>query len=390
MKIFHVDMNSFFASCEQSMAPELAGKPVIVCGDPDNRAGIVLAASYEAKAFGVKTTMLMHDAKRLCPDAVFVCAHHREYVRISGLVMAILDDFTPVKEQASIDEAYLDMTGTEGLFGDSLHAAGLIQARIHDELAIGCSIGISTNKFLAKMASDMKKPMGITELYESDVPDKLWPLPVSQLYGVGKKTAEKLEGLGIGTVGELAAADVGMLRRVFGEAAAKYLANSAMGLGSDKVDPDEFAENQSIGNEMTYSHDITNIDEARGELLFLSDMVGYRLRKKEFAARCVTIKIKYSDFKVATRSKTSPAPIDSTDAIFAAAEKLFADNWTRRPVRLLGVTVSELSGGEQLSLFDGGGEKVKKSDAVVDSLRERFGYESIERGSLLGRKQKKL
>ncbi len=185
MKIFHVDMNSFFASCEQAASPEYAKKPLIVCGDPQNRAGIVLAASYEAKAFGVKTTMPCYEAKRLCPNAIFVPCRHKLYAQVSRKVMAILDGFTPIKEQASIDEAYLDMTGTERLFGESAEAARKIQQRIYDELHIGCSVGISTNKLLAKMASDMKKPMGITELYENDVQQKLWPLPVRALFGVG-------------------------------------------------------------------------------------------------------------------------------------------------------------------------------------------------------------
>lgn len=280
MKIFHVDMNSFFASCEQAEAPQYLGKPLIVCGDPKARSGIVLAASYEAKAFGVKTTMFISDAKRLCPNAVFVPSRHRLYSEYSRKVMAILDDFTPLKEQASIDEAYLDMTGTERLFGESRHAAELIQQRIHDELGLGCSVGISTNKLLAKMA-DMKKPMGITELYEEDVHVKLWSLPVRELFGVGRKTAEKLGAIGINTIGDLAKTEEKLLYGLFGEAMTKYMLEASNGRGTDKLEPEGSVENQSIGNENTYSHDLSNLEEIDHELLFISDSVGFRLRKEK-------------------------------------------------------------------------------------------------------------
>ena len=391
LKIFHVDMNSFFASCEQAVNPEYAKKPLVVCGDPENRAGIVLAASYEAKAFGIKTTMLCYEAKRLCPNAIFVPCRHRLYSEISRKVMAILDDFTPVKEQASLDEAYLDMTGTERLFGNSAAAARLIQQRIYDELHIGCSVGISTNKLLAKMASDMKKPMGITELYESDVPQKLWPLPVRELFGVGGKTAEKLEHYGITTVGGLAAMDEGWLCRTFGPATAKYLHEAANGRGSESLEPDGTVESRSVGNENTYSRDVTSMEEAFRELLFLCDSVGYRLRKEKKQARCVTVKIKYYDFKVVTRSRTLPLPFCDTDTLYKTASELFAANWSKKPVRLLGVTASGFDECEQITLFeDSAAEKHGAVDESVDSLRRRFGYNSVVRASLMEKKNKKL
>ena len=391
MKIFHVDMNSFFASCEQAENPDYLGKPLIVCGNPKERTGIVLAASYEAKAFGVKTTMLNHEAKRLCPNAVFVPCRHKLYSQYSRKVMAILDDFTPIKEQASIDEAYLDMTGTERLFGDSRHAALLIQSRIHDELNLGCSVGISTNKLLAKMASDMKKPMGITELYESDVPEKLWPLPVRELFGVGKKTAEKLNSFGIMTIGDLAKTDEKFLYDAFGEAMSKYLLDSSNGRGEEKLEPDGTAENQSIGNENTYSHDLTNLEEIKHELLFISDSVGYRLRKEKKQARCVTVKIKYYDFKVVTRSRTLSTPFESTEEIYKTASELFAANWSKKPVRLLGITVSGFEEAAQLSFFnDAAAEKYTAVDNSIDKLREKFGFNSISRASLMDKTNKKL
>ena len=391
MKIFHVDMNSFFASCEQAANPEYKGKPLIVCGDPKNRAGIVLAASYEAKAFGVKTTMLKHEAEKLCPNAVFVPSRHKFYSEVSRKVMAILDEFTPIKEQASIDEAYLDMTGTEKLFGDSLNAAKLIQSRIYNELNIGCSIGISTNKLLAKMASDMKKPMGITELYEKDVPEKLWKLPVGELFGVGKKTAEKLEQIGIYTIGNIAATEKEVLYNIFGEAMSKYLYESSRGIGNDKLDPDGTVENQSIGNENTYEHDLTDKDEIKRELMFISDSVGYRLRKEGKKARSVTVKIKYYDFKVITRSKTIPDNIVSTDAIYRIATELFFLNWNGYGVRLLGITVSGFEENDQLSLFGADAKsKQNRVDESVDELRSKFGFNSVVRASIIDKKNKKI
>ncbi len=391
MKIFHVDMNSFFASCEQARHSEYREKPLIVCGDPKNRAGIVLAASYEAKAFGVKTTMLNHEAKKLCPDAIFVPVDHKYYVEVSRKVMAILDNFTPIKEQASIDEAYLDMTGTEQLFGESREAAEKIQNRIRKELGIGCSIGISTNKLLAKMASDWKKPMGITEIYEKDVETLLFPLPVRELFGVGKKTAEKLEQIGIQTIGDLAGMRYEELKPIFGEAAAEYLVNASHGKGEEKLEPDGTMETQSIGNENTYSQDIRTLEDARREILFLCDSVGYRLRKEKKKARCVTIKIKYYDFNVVTRSKTLSLPLESTEALYRVAEELFRTHWSKKPVRLLGVTASGFDDGVQISFFsDKNEQKEKARDESVDLLRERFGYASIGRASLLGKESKKI
>lgn len=393
MKIFHVDMNSFFASCEQAARPELVGKPLVVCSNPKDNAGIVLAASYEAKYRGVKTTMLKRQALELCPDAVFVASDFHLYSDTSAKVMAIFDEFTPRKEPASIDEAYLDMTGTEYLFGSSLNAAQLIQNAVKERLNIGCSIGISTNKLLAKMASDMKKPMGITELYLEDVPQKLWPLKVSELFGVGRKTAEKLETLGIKTIGELARTDYNQLRRNFGEASAYYLMNSAKGIGEQDIDTEAWSKNQSIGSEMTYDHNLSDMEEIKNELLFLTDTTSYRLRQKHLKAKCVAVKIKYGDFTLVTRSRTLHDKSDSTELFYETACKLFSDNWSGKPLRLLGVTLSCFEDDAQISLFSDEhlcGSPAGKTDAVMDALREKFGYDAISRGSLLGRRHKKL
>ena len=241
------------------------------------------------------------------------------------------------------------------------------------------------------MASDMKKPMGITELYESDVPQKLWCLPVRELFGVGGKTAEKLEHYGITTIGVLAETDENWLIKIFGPAMAKYLHESANGRGAERLEPDGTVESRSIGNENTYSHDVVTAEEACRELLFICDSVGYRLRKEKKQARCVTLKIKYYDFKVVTRSRTLPLPFCDTDTLYKTAAELFSANWSKKPVRLLGVTASGFDECEQITLFgDSAAEKHGAVDESVDELRRRFGYNSVVRASLMEKKNKKL
>ncbi|HAS91253.1 MAG TPA: DNA polymerase IV, partial [Clostridiales bacterium] len=202
--IFLVDMNAFYISCEKTRHPEIEGKPAAVAGDPVNRTGIILTANYEARKYGVKTTMILREAFRLCPDLIIIPPDHRFYEKKSQEVMQILSSYTPIVEQNSIDEAWLDMTGCERLFGQPLESARSIMDRIKNELNLWCSIGISENKFLAKMASEMKKPLGITELWKKDIEEKLWPLPVDYMYGVGKQTAKKLNSMGIYTIKDLA------------------------------------------------------------------------------------------------------------------------------------------------------------------------------------------
>src|SRR5450759_4685452 len=209
--IFLVDMNAFFISCEMTRNDSLVGIPAAVAGDPKKRIGIILAANYEARASGVKTAMVLHEALKLCPKIVLVPPDHRFYEQKSKEVMDLLLNYTPILEQNSIDEAWLDMTGGEGLFGKPVEAAKRIMDEIKDRLGLWCSIGIAENKFLAKMASEMKKPLGITEIWEKDIPTKLWPLPVKEMYGIGGKTAEKLNHMGIKTIGELAKLDVNLL-----------------------------------------------------------------------------------------------------------------------------------------------------------------------------------
>lgn len=390
--IFHIDMNSFFASCEQVIKPELKGKAIAVVGDASRRSGIVLAASYEAKAYGVKTTMPIYQALNCYKDLILVSSTFGLYSKMSKQVMAIFDDYTPLKEQISIDEAFLDMTGTEHLFGEPDAAAKAIQDRILQELDLGCSIGISSNKLLAKMASDMKKPLGITLLYPEMVPEKMWPMKIGELYGVGKKSVPKLNSVGIKTIGDLAKMDIDELKGLFGEKSGEYMHRSANGVGSDQLVESGTVKVKSVGNELTYSKDITELDRIRKELLLLADTVGHRLRHKMLKGRTLQIKIKYNDFSVITRSMTFNQPTDSTDYIFAKAFELLKGNRGKKPIRLLGISLtnfeSELT--KQMSLFETEENTESKVDEMVDSVRDKFGYDAIKRGSLIDRRHGKI
>lgn len=380
--ILHIDMNSFFASCEQAVNPELKKTPLIVGGDPKRRSGIVLAACYGAKKYGVKTTMPLYKAAQLCPEATIIKASHSLYGEMSRKVMAIFDDYTPLKQQVSIDEAFLDMTGTENLFGDIYTVAKTIQKRILNELALPCSVGISSNKLLAKMGSDYKKPMGITTIFPHEVEQKLWPLPVGELYGVGKQSVIKLGSMGINTIGDLAGASLEILISYFGNKAAKLMHDHANGRDDDLINPGNGSGVKSVGNELTYTTDITDIDIIKREILLLSDKVGYRLRKKMLKGRTISIKIKYNDFSIITRSKTINKLTDSTDKIYDIAKELILKNINSKAIRLLGVTISNFDSGEdiQLSLFDTN-EEHNQVDAMVDAIREKYGYGSMRRGT---------
>ena len=387
-QILHIDMNSFYASCEQAANPELKKVPLIVGGDPTKRSGIVLAASYDAKACGVKTTMPLYKAAKLCPEANFVKPSRGLYEEMSKKVMEIFDQYTPIKEQVSIDEAFLDMTGTEKLFGSVDDVAKSIQERILVELDLPSSVGISSNRLLAKMASDYKKPMGITTIYPHEVSEKIWPLPVQTLHGVGKKTSTKLISLGIRTIGDLANGNKDLLVHHFGEKTACLIVDHAMGKASDQLDPMSKQNVKSVGNENTYPNDLTDQEDIKHQLLLLADKVGYRLRKKMLKGKTISIKVKYSDFSVITRSKTLQTLTDSTDIIYEVSKELFWENQRNKPVRLIGITVSNFASDDsvQLSLFDQQ-EETSKIDLMVDEIRKKHGYGFVSRATMLNAKK---
>ena len=388
--IFLVDMNSFFISCEMTRHPELAGKPAAVAGDPAARTGIILTANYDARKFGVKTTMPVHQALRLCPELVLLPPDHRFYSETSRQVMEILSGFSPAVEVNSIDEAWLDMTGCEGLFGNPRSSAELIMNTLQTELGLPCSIGISENKFLSKMASEMKKPLGITELWRKDIAQKLWPLPVQSMYGVGKQTAEKLKPMGILTIGDLAKSNREALVKKLGRAGAE-LHSLANGFGDSEVLSHAHESVKSIGRSVTLAEDISDLESARTILLRLSEEVGRSARKQDVKGRTVQITIKYADFRTITRQATVPAT-SHTNEIFTEGYELLKKNWnSRQPVRLLGISLSgfdSVQAAQQLSMFDPkaeteGSDKQGRLENALDGLRDKYGKSIVNRAVLM-------
>lgn len=389
--IFLVDMNAFFISCEMTRNQSLVGIPAAVAGDPKKRTGIILAANYEARARGVKTAMVLHEALKLCPSIILVPPDHQFYEQKSQEVMDLLSNYTPLLEQNSIDEAWLDMTGCEGLFGKPREAAKRIMEALQERLGLWCSIGIAENKFLAKMAAEMKKPLGITELGKQDIPTKYWPLPVRELYGVGGKTAEKLNRMGIRTIGELAKADMDLIVKTFGKWGNEMHLH-AHGIDGSPVLAHRAGDMQSIGRSTTLPEDISDLEKAKLVLMDLADDVGMTARRHEKKGRTVHITLKYSDFQVATRQMTIPATC-TTREIYQAGCTLLEQNWNRiHPVRLIGISLSgfheECSSSAQLSLFDQREELVKNDkneriDRAMDKIRNKHGTEIITFAALV-------
>lgn len=391
--VFLVDMNAFFIGCEMARNPGLKGKPAAVAGDPKNRSGIILAANYDARKYKIRTTMLVHRAKELCPGLVLVPPDHLYYEEMSGKVMNILQSYTPVVEQNSIDEAWLDMTGCEALFGKPVEMAQKIMKKIMDELDLWCSIGISENKFLAKMASEMKKPLGITEVWKKDIQDKLWPLPVREMYGIGKQTEKKLSSLAIYTIGDIAACSKPLLSRVFGKYG-EELHSLANGVDTSRVTPNPHHDSKSISRSTTLPEDITDIETAKAVLLSLSEEVGEEARRGGYKGTTVSIAIKYGDFQSITRQR-AVSPTNLTKGIYETGILLLKENWDKnRPVRLLGIGLGNINENniEQVSLFSlQGGEscqREEKLEKAIDDIRQKFGAGIIKRAKVIQYKNK--
>ena len=388
-------MNAFFISCEMTRNDALVGMPAAVAGDPKRRSGIILAANYEARSFGVKTTMVLHEALKLCPKLILVPPDHHFYGQKSAEVMDLLANYTPVMEQNSIDEAWLDMTGSEGLFGKPVVAAKRIMDDIKDRFGLWCSIGIAANKFMAKMAAEMKKPLGITELWEQDVPIKLWPLPVKDMYGIGGKTAEKLNRMGIKMIGDLAILDKNIIVKTFGKSG-NEIHLRANGIDTSPVLARAADDVKSIGRSTTLPEDISELEKAKLVLMELADDVGMTARKHDKKGRTVHITLKYSDFRVVTRQSTIPSTC-STKEIYHAGCILLEKNWnTFHSVRLIGISLSgfhEDCSSDQLSLFDQAqdnakSEKNKLIDSAMDKIRNKHGSEIITLAALVVKKEK--
>lgn len=396
--IFLVDMNAFFISCEATRHHEIINKPAAVAGDPKNRRGIILTANYEARKFGVKTTMVIYQASKLCPNLILLPPDHHFYEQKSKEVMSILSNYTPIIEQNSIDEAWLDMTGCERIFGKPIDVARQIMEEINTKLGLCCSIGISENKFLSKMASEMKKPLGITELWKEDINSKLWPLPVRAMYGVGKQTAQKLQDMRIETIGNLAIFNNDYLVKKFGKFGAE-IHQLANGIDNSPVKPHSHNEMKSIGRSVTLPCDISDIEHAKLILMQLSDEIGTTARRYEKKGHTVQITIKYSNFQTITRQTTLPATY-LVKEIYSAGIKLLEDNWQPQlPVRLLGISLSgfdEDQKTKQISMFDLleinadkiTTNKVDRVESAIDVIRQKYGSSIINRGILMNKNNK--
>jgi DNA polymerase IV len=388
--VFLVDMNAFFISCEMTRDDSLVGRPAAVAGDPKKRTGIILAANYEARSRGVKTAMVLHEALKLCPKMLLVPPDHHFYGQKSEEVMDVLSNYTPIMEQNSIDEAWLDMTGSEGLFGKPVEAAQRIMDEIKDKLGLWCSIGIAENKFLAKMAAEMKKPLGITELWKHDVPAKLWPLPVKEMHGIGGKAAEKLNRMGIGTIGEIAKSDADLIVKAFGKYGNEIYLH-ANGIDNSPVLARKAGDIKSIGRSTTLPEDISDIEKAKVILMELADDIGMTARRHGKKGRTVHITLKYSDFQVVTRQTTIPATC-TTREIYQAGCSLLEQNRSRfHSVRLIGISLSgfhEDCPSVQLSLFDqregnAKNDKNERIDKAMDEIRNKHGSEIITFAALV-------
>jgi DNA polymerase IV len=374
--IFHLDMNSFYASVEMAYNPSLKGRPLAVAGNPEERRGIIITSNYEARAKGVRTTMPVWQAKKLCPELLVVRPNFDRYRAASREVFKIMYAITPFVEPVSIDEGYMDVTEATPAH-KTIELAEKLQEKINKELDLPCSIGIAPNKFLAKMASDMKKPMGITILRKRDIPNKLWPLPVGEMYGVGKKTAVKLNAIDIDTIGDLAEADVYRLKQILG-INGERLKNRANGTDLRPVDPDAVNEFKSIGSSETLPMDTTDEAEIRGLFSSLAENVELRMKRKQAAGRTIQITVRYYDRKTITRSKKLPNFIDKKVDILNVAMELFELHWNKEPIRLLGITVQDMEEKhnivQQLDLFTykKAAEKEKLYSAI-EELTQKLG-----------------
>lgn len=400
--IFHVDVNSAFLSWEAAKRvregeQDIRLIPAAIGGDRDKRTGVILAKSIPAKKYGVTTGEPVAMALRKCPDLFLAKPDFRLYERNSRAFMDICRKYAPAVEKYSIDECFLDMTGTEKLYGDPVELARRIKDEIRDTLGFTVNIGVANNKLLAKMASDFEKPDKVHTLFAHEIPQKLWPLPVGSLFSVGRSTAEKLTAARIRTIGDLAQADLAYIQRLTGVKLGKLIHDYANGIDDAPV----LAEPEAVkgyGNSVTLEQDVTTPAQANQILLALCDSVASRMRADSRRCTCVTVTIRGNDFRNRSHQRRLPEPTDVTAELYALSRVLFSELWDGvTPLRLLGVTLNDLCGDDavQLSLFhDEKKERARKLDHAVDQLRGKFGITAISRGSVtdasrrVGRKYK--
>jgi DNA polymerase-4 len=380
--ILHVDMDAFYASVEERDRPELVGKPLIVGGTPQGR-GVVAAANYVVRKFGVHSAMPTSTALRLCPHAIVLPPRLHYYAEVSDQIRTILERYTPLIEPLSLDEAFLDVTGSELIFGTAPDIGRRIKHEIRSEVRLVASVGVAPNKFLAKIASDLQKPDGFVVVDPTRILEFLDPLPVGRLWGVGKVTARALEQLGVHTIGDARTMPLATWQQHFGQSG-EHLWQLAHGIDERRVVPDREA--KSISHETTFASDLDDREALRAWLMELTDQVGRRARLHDIRGRTVQLKIRFADFHTITRSKTLPSPTNVTSEIWhAASELLEACLATRQQrIRLLGVGLTglEVAAQVQRTLFaDEEQQKQSLLDQTADQIRERFGSSALHRGS---------
>ncbi len=382
--ILHLDMDAFYASVEELDNPAIRGKPVIV-GGGENR-GVVSAASYKAREFGVHSALPMATARRLCPDGIFLPVRMARYQEISSLVFEIFHNFTPLVEPLSLDEAFLDVSDSSSLFGSGEEMACEIKQLVKKTTGLTISAGVASNKLVAKIASDLEKPDGLTIVAPGEEGSFLAPLPIKRLWGVGKTTQKKLKLFGVQTIGDLVRLPATILESEFGKLGG-WMLQSAQGIDHRPVEPKRLI--KSMGNEETYGTDLRDLTHIHQELLALANKVGSRLRRHGFSGRTVSLKVKYHDFVTKTRSKTLNKPTNDHLEIFKwISELLKKTEAGKKPIRLLGVSLANLDsspGAFQLDLFHDKQKQIKRDtvNKAVDSIHDRFGHKAILPGTLL-------
>ncbi len=390
--VLHVDMDAFFVSVELLRRPELRGRPVVVGGTGDR--GVVAAASYEARAYGIGSAMPSTRARRLCPAAVFLPGDHRRYEEVSRRVMTLFATFTPLVEPLSLDEAFLDVAGARRLHGAPPIIAAAIRAAVLDSEGLTCTVGVAVNKFLAKLASEAAKPRaslagtepgaGITVVEPGRELEFLHPLPVDALWGVGPATRSRLDRLAVHTIGDLAALPVEAVVAAVGDANGRHLHRLANGIDHRRVEPD--VQPKSVGHEETFARDHHTRATLRRELVRLADSTAARLRRHELSGRTVTLKVRFGDFRTITRSRTLPTPVSSGPAIARVAKELLEGVDPAPGIRLVGVSVHQLAKGvaHQLTFDDPAGGSWDDASEAIDSIRARFGDESVAPAAAFG------
>lgn len=387
--IFHIDMNCFYASVEQALDPSLKGKAIAIAGNPKERRGILVTCSYEARAKGIYTTMPVWEAKRKCPELLLLPPNFEKYRAASKAMFTLLKSYTNLVEPVSIDEGYVDVTDiVDG--ADAIQLAENIQKRLLEELDLPCSIGIAPNKFLAKTASDMKKPMGITVLRKRQVPDVLWQLPTQEMHGIGESTAKKLAEHGMKTIGDIAKRSDKELEQLMGKVG-KRIWQKSYGIDDREVDPESVYDTKSVGSSMTSPKDLVELRELFDMIQVLSGKVSSRLRSKNLAGTTLQIQFRTADWKNITRSISFKNGLSSKEDIEREAMKLVRKHWNEEPIRLLGVAISHVYNvkeeAEQLSIFNY--EKHAKEEPVlklVEQIKRKYGETSIQKGMKVKRK----